>query len=131
MKQTITTQVQVRYAETDQMGVVYHANYLIWFEIGRTNYMMEKGYHYSNMEAQGLFLPVSEASMRLIAPAKYGDVLDIVTRLESVKSRKITFEYKIKKDDALLVNGSTAHICLNKAGKPTVIPQWIRDRLQD
>ena len=106
---------RVRYAETDQMGVVYHANYLIWCEIGRTDHIRTLGASYREMEEQGITLAVSEASLRFIAPAKYDDMIRVETSLSRVTSRTLTFDYVITHADtgAKLATASTSLISLD------------------
>ncbi|QNO13744.1 acyl-CoA thioesterase [Alkalicella caledoniensis] len=109
------TTIKVRYAETDQMGVVYHSNYLIWFEVARTEFMESKGVNYKELEENGLFLPVVEANCRYKRSAKYNDILTIKTTVE-LQGRKIIFRYKIYKEDQLLSEGYTIHVFINKEG---------------
>ncbi|NBI28281.1 acyl-CoA thioesterase [Chengkuizengella marina] len=105
--------VRVRYQETDQMGVVHHGNYLNWFEIGRTEYVREMGYSYSEIEKLGLYLPVVDVQMSFRKPAKYDDVIDIYTKVVEFTNKKIIFEVEVKKGDDLLVTGKTVHVWLN------------------
>lgn len=109
------TTIKVRYAETDQMGVVYHSNYLIWFEVARTEFMEAKGVNYKELEENGLFLPVVEVNCRYKRSAKYNDILTINTTVE-LQGRKIIFRYKIYKEDQLLSEGYTIHVFINKKG---------------
>lgn len=93
------TKLRVRYAETDQMGIVYHSNYLIWFEVGRTELFRNLGLPYTVFEEQGLSLAVVEASCRYRQPAKYDDELVVYTRLEKFTSRIIKFSYQVMMED--------------------------------
>lgn len=111
------TKLRVRYAETDQMGVVYHSNYLVWFEVGRTELFRNLGLPYTVFEEQGLSLAVVEASCRYRQSAKYDDEILVYTTLEKFSSRIITFSYKVMKGDILCTDGKTSHIFLNKEGK--------------
>ena len=111
-----TTNIKVRYAETDQMGVVYHSNYLIWFEVARTEFMEHHKVNYKDLEEYGLFLPVVEANCRYKRPAKYSDNLTVTTKLE-IEGRKIIFRYKIYKEEQQLTEGYTIHVFTNKEGK--------------
>lgn len=111
------TPLRVRYAETDQMGVVYHSNYLVWFEVGRAELFREVGIPYTTFEEQGLGLAVVEASCRYRRPALYDDYIIIQTKLESFSSRKVKFEYQVLRDNTLLAEGSTTHFFVNKEGK--------------
>ncbi|MDP5274413.1 acyl-CoA thioesterase [Chengkuizengella axinellae] len=109
--------VRVRYQETDQMGVVYHGNYLNWFEIGRTEYVREMGYSYRNIEKLGLYLPVVDAQISFKRPAKYDDVVDIYTKVAEFTSKKIIFENVVRKGEDILVTGKTVHVWLNSQWK--------------
>ena len=111
----------MRYAETDQMGVVYHANYLVWCEIGRTDFIRALGTPYAQLEREGVMLAVSDASLRYHASARYDDPIRIYTRLSNVRSRAITFTYRIVNADTnvLLVSASTALISLSGDGRLT------------
>jgi acyl-CoA thioester hydrolase len=111
------TPLRVRYAETDQMGVVYHSNYLIWFEVGRAELFREVGLPYTKFEEQGLTLAVVEASCRYRRAALYDDNLIIVTKVDSFSSRKVTFTYQVFREETLLAEGKTVHIFINKEGK--------------
>lgn len=126
-----TLEVRVRYAETDQMGVVYHTNYLIWCEIGRTEHIATLGMRYGDMEVQGIHLAVAEAEIRYHAAAKYDDVVIVETTIESVRSRTVAFAYQIrnKATGARLVTARTTLVALDDQGRPMVMPADIRDRL--
>lgn len=119
---------RVRYAETDQMGVVYHANYLIWCEVGRTDFIRARGMSYADMERAGVGLAVSELSARYHAAARYDDLIRVRTTLGDVRSRGITFDYVITNADtgARLVTARTALVSIDAAGKPTALPPGIR-----
>jgi acyl-CoA thioester hydrolase len=126
-----TTELRVRYAETDRMGVVYHANYLAWCEVGRTEYIRESGMSYREMEEAGVQLAVSDLEMRFHAPATYDDVVRVETRLTEVRSRTVTFEYVVVKvaTGARLVSVRTRLISLDRAGRPTAMPPDVRELL--
>ncbi|SHE75909.1 acyl-CoA thioester hydrolase [Seinonella peptonophila] len=104
--------IRVRYQETDQMGVVYHANYLTWFEIGRTDYIRQRGFTYQRLEHKGVLLPVVEVEARYLAPARYDDEVVIVTGLEELLGSKIVFTYQVKhkETEKLLVKGRSKHL---------------------
>ena len=125
------TELRVRYAETDQMGVVYHANYLAWCEVGRTEFVRAAGMSYREMEALGVGLAVSDASLRFHGSATYDDRVRIETRLTDVRSRAVTFEYTIVNadSDARLVSASTRLIAVDRHGKPTTFPPALRSLL--
>jgi acyl-CoA thioester hydrolase len=122
---TNETKVRVRYAETDQMGVVYHSNYFIWFEVGRVELLRQLGFTYKQMEQQeGCFIAVVDASCRFKAPARYDDEITIRTHLKNVREALIHFVYEAVRegDGALLAEGETVHIVsdanLNKRPLP-------------
>lgn len=122
MKQSETL-VRVRYKDTDQMGVVYYANYFIWFEVGRTEYMREMGMSYKDLEHNELFLPVIEAYCKYKLPARYDDQLKVITRLQFLQEVRIGFQYEILHADTgqMLVQGETTHAFVNNHGKPVVL----------
>jgi acyl-CoA thioester hydrolase len=126
-----TVEFRVRYAETDQMGVAYHANYLIWCEIGRTDHIRGLGTSYREMEEQGIILAVSEASLRFIASARYDDLIRVETTMPRVTSRTITFDYVISNaaTGVRLATASTTLISIDKSGKVTALPADMRARL--
>ena len=130
-KEVVETSVRVRYAETDAMGVVYHTNYLIWFEVGRGEYMRQKESDYADLEAQGFYLPVSEVDARFIAPARYGDLVTIRTWTEELRSRSLTFTYEVVMQETgqVLVTGRTRHICTDREGRVKVIPKEMKELL--
>ena len=122
------TEVRVRYGETDQMGVVYHAEYLVYCEIGRTELIRDLGFPYAEMERQGVMLAVTDASLRFHAPARYDDRLTVETRLTDVGSRAVSFDYVITHavTGARLVSARTRLIALDRAGRLTTIPTDMR-----
>ncbi|MEP7383912.1 MAG: thioesterase family protein [Gemmatimonadota bacterium] len=119
---------RVRYAETDQMGVVYHSEYLVWCEVGRTEYIRSLGLPYSEMEKRGALLAVADASLRFHAPARYDDLVRVETTLTHVKSRAVTFEYLIRhvQSDLRLVTARTMLVSLDRAGRPAPLPPDVR-----
>ena len=122
------SELRVRYAETDQMGVVYHSNYLIWCEIGRTDYIRALGRPYTELERDGVALAVAEATMRCHAPARYDDVIRIETALTEIKSRTLTFDYVITNaaTDARLVTARTILVSLDPNGRVVALPAAVR-----
>lgn len=104
------TRVRVRYAETDQMGVVYHANYLVWMEIGRTEYGKSDGFFYSDLEKEGIVMTVVEASVRYAQAARYDEEIVIRTRVMEASSRMITFGYELRSGERKLATGTTRHL---------------------
>jgi acyl-CoA thioester hydrolase len=124
-----TSTIHVRYAETDQMGVVYHTNYLVWFEVGRTEYIRKRGASYRSMEEKGVFLPVLESHCRIVASARFEDTLEVRTWIAEMLTRKLTFAYEVRRGEETLARGTTVHICLNERRRPIRVPEWVRDSL--
>ena len=119
--------IRARYAETDQMGVIYHANYLNWFEIGRTEMIRELGMPYRSLEEKGLLLPVVELDVKFLKPAFYDDQIYIRTRITEMSHIRLTFDVQILREEQehdsaqLLVTGHTKHVWLNHNWKPVRI----------
>jgi acyl-CoA thioester hydrolase len=122
------SRVRVRYAETDKMGVVYYANYLVWFEVGRTDLLRESGWDYREMEKEGYALPVIEAHCTYREPARYDDVLDVRTTGMLLSPVRVQFTYEIVRasDAAMLATGTTIHATLDRAGRPCKLPARVR-----
>lgn len=119
------TKLRVRYAETDQMGVVYHSNHLIWFEVGRVEFLRQMGFSYRDMEREdGLFIAVAEAKCRYRAPVYYDEEVVVRTRLKTVRGSVIIFSYELAhaKTGALLAEGETTHIVTNSDMKTAALP---------
>jgi acyl-CoA thioester hydrolase len=117
--------LRVRYAETDQMGVVYHANYLIWMEIGRVELVRSRGFNYKDLErTEGFLLSVVEVQCRFLYPARYDEEILVATEVIRANARLIEFGYEIRSApaDRLLATGSTKHCWLNREMKPTKLP---------
>ncbi len=121
------SQVTVRYAETDMMGVVYHGSYLPWFEIGRTTLLKEMGVHYRKLEEDGYRLPVLEVHAKYFRPAVYDDALTIVTTLRDKPLLRIKLEYEVKRGEELLATAFTVHAFVDREGKPVRPPQAVVD----
>jgi acyl-CoA thioester hydrolase len=123
-----SVEFRVRYAETDQMGVVYHANYLIWCEVGRTNHIRTLGTSYREMEEAGIGLAVAEASIRYRAPARYDDLIRVETTITKVGSRSVIFDYVVSHAEtgAQLATARTALVSLDRAGRVVALPHDIR-----
>ena len=120
------TRVRVRYAETDQMGVVYHANHFVWFEIGRVEMLRQLGFSYRDMEqTDGCFIAVADARCRYKAPAKYDDEIIVRTHLKNVRESIIHFGYELVRaeDGAVLAEGETTHVVTNAEMKRAVLPE--------
>ena len=126
----VSSSLRVRYAETDQMGVVYYANYLVWFEVGRTDLCRRLGFAYREMEREdGLYLIVAEARCRYKAPARYDDEIEVRTCLREQRKRVLIFGYEIYRqpDEELLAEGETVHVITDKNGRPRALPEEYRD----
>jgi acyl-CoA thioester hydrolase len=124
-----TSNVRVRYAETDKMGVVYYANYLIWFEVGRTDWLRETGWTYRSMEEEGLQLPVIAAHCDYRQGAKYDDDVHIRTRGRKLSPVRIQFDYEVirRGDGAVLATGHTVHATIDRHGRPVRMPDRVKD----
>ena len=125
--------IRVRYAETDRMGVVYHANYLVWCEIGRTDFIRERcGMSYADMERSGYQLAVADAAIRYHAPARYDDRVRVHTTLTEVRSRTVTFEYLVTHADTgdRLVSARTTLVSIDGGGRTVSLPQPLRAVLE-
>lgn len=122
---TSRVEVRVRYAETDQQGVAYHANYFVWMEIARTEHLRALGFPYDRLEAEGLLFAVSEASCRYSGAARYEDVVGIVARVEEVRSRAVTFAYDLEIDGRRIAEGRTTLVAMDARRRPRRIPDAI------
>jgi acyl-CoA thioester hydrolase len=120
--------VRVRYAETDKMGVVYYANYFVWFEVGRTDLLRAMGWTYRAMEQAGVSLPVIEAHCDYHRPALYDDELDVKTEGRMLSPVRMEFTYQVvrREGQVLAASGRTVHAALDPNGKPCRLPEWIR-----
>jgi acyl-CoA thioester hydrolase len=130
----VEARVRVRYAETDQMGVVYHANYLVWFEIGRVEFIRHLGLDYRSMEREeNAMIAVVEAKARYKAPARYDDELAVRTRLAAVRGFIVRFKYEIVRvvDETLLCEGETVHIVVDRNMKRRDMPQKYAERFAE
>jgi acyl-CoA thioester hydrolase len=123
----VITDVEVRYAETDQMGVVHHANYVIWFELARTALCSRSGFHYADIERLGYLLMVTGVEVRYHRPSRYGEVVQVTCWCERMASRGLRFAYEVRKDGERLVTGATDHIWIESAtGRPCRTPEAVR-----
>lgn len=126
---------RVRYAETDQMGVVYHANYLIWCELGRTELIRRRGASYAELERQGVILAVADATVRYHAAARYDDLIRVEAWIEELRSRTLTFGYRVLRVDEeggellRLATASTRLICIDSSSRPRKLPEDLLRRL--
>ena len=128
------SEVRVRYAETDQMGIVHNANYLIWFEVGRSDLCRAKGFSYKEMEdEEDTLMVVAESYCRYKSPAHYEDVLTVRTKVGEIRSRSLRFFYEIYRasDDRLVAEGETLHLVTDKNKKIRQLPRIYKNRLMD
>lgn len=124
--------ITVRYSETDAQAVVYHANFLVYFEVGRSDWVRAAGYPYRNLEEDGYALVVAEGHLRFIAPARYDDRLIVETRLVEVRTRSCTFHYRVVYEAGAkaLVEGWTAHVCIGADRRAVPIPEGLAAALK-
>lgn len=128
MLKTHVTQLRVRYDETDPMGFVHHANYLKYFEIGRTELLRASGGNYRRMEQTGMLVVVVRADCRYHKPAQYDDLLDIQTTIESISDAKIVHQYVVFRDNERLASAKVTMAIVNRDGKVQRIPSWFEPR---
>lgn len=123
-----TSTVRVRYAETDQMGIAHHAEYLAWFEVGRTDLLRQSGMTYRELEASGVRLPVIGASVRYLKPAFYDDLLEVRTELADMRGARLGFHYEVRRSgtEGPLATGSTEHATVDVQGRPRRMPESLR-----
>ena len=118
-------EVRVRYQETDGQRRVHHANYLTWFEIGRTEFLRSLGYTYRAFEEAGLYMVVSDATVKYRAPAEYDDLLTVRTRVEKVGSAHIRHAYEVIRGTQILATGTTTAVCVDPEGRIRRLPDWL------
>ena len=128
-RQSVST-VRVRYAETDQMGVAYHANYFVWFEVARTDWLRASGLTYRDLEADGVLLPVIDARCEYKSPARYDDTLSVTTVARVVSPARLAFDYEITGPSAVVAVGSTVHATVDRTGRPTRMPARITELIR-
>jgi len=129
MNQFTETSVRVRYAETDQMGVVYHGNHFAWFEVGRVEWCRQHGFEYKRMEIEDdSFIVVAEARCRYKRPARFDDLLTVRTRITDSKRRMVKFGYEIidQASGELIATGETVHVICDRQGRPKSLPEKYR-----
>jgi acyl-CoA thioester hydrolase len=126
----VRTAFRVRYSETDQMGMAYYANYLVWFEVMRGDYMRAAGVPYTRLEAEGYRLPIVEARVRYLAPARYDDPVEVVAWIPRMGSRLITFEYRVESRGVLLAMGQTTHCPMGRDGKVRAFSRELQEALE-
>jgi acyl-CoA thioester hydrolase len=118
--------IRVRYAETDRMGLLHHANYLIYFEQGRTELLRSQGLAYKDLEDQGYLLVITKAEVRFRRPARYDDLLTLRTTVERTTGVRIDHRYELFCDGVLLTEGATTLACVDREGRPQVLPDFLR-----
>ena len=126
------TEIRVRYAETDQMGIVHNSNYLVWFEVGRSEFCRARGFSYKEMEEKdNALMVVAESYCRYKSPAYYEDVLTVRTRVEEIRSRSLRFVYEIYRafDEALIAEGETLHLVTDENKKVRSLPASYKEKL--
>ena len=125
---TITTSVRVRYADTDAMGVVYYANYFVWFEVGRTEWLRDTGWTYREMEHDGIILPVIEAQCAYHRPSRYDEEMEVRTDGRMLSAVRMEFSYQVvrRDDQQVTASGRTVHAAIDSSGKPRRLPERIR-----
>ena len=123
----VETTFHVRYAETDAMGLVHHSVYPVWFEEARSEFLRQQGSSYAEVEDAGYFFVVSEMRARFHVPARYGHAVTVRAWVEEARSRGFTFHYEVCHADTgqCLVTGQTKHLCLDRQGRPCIIPPWL------
>jgi acyl-CoA thioester hydrolase len=127
----VRCEIRVIYGDTDQMGVVYYANYLRWFEAGRTEFLRAKGLSYSEFESrEKLVLPVAEAGVNYLLPARYDDLVAVETRLATARRASARFEYAVRRGSDLLATGFTVHACVDGAGRIRRLPEEFLARMK-
>jgi acyl-CoA thioester hydrolase len=121
--------LRVRYAETDKMGVVYYANYLVWFEVGRADLLRSLGWSYREMEIAGISLPVIEAHCQYLRPARYDDEIEVKTEGRMLSPVRMEFDYQVVRteDGTIAAEGRTVHAALDASGKPCRLPARVRE----
>jgi acyl-CoA thioester hydrolase len=117
------TSVRVRYAETDAMGIVHHAVYPVWMELGRSDFLRELGHSYAEWERRGVMMSVAELRVRYRAPARYDELVEVRTRLKEAGRRKVVFAYEILRDGVRLAEGESIHVVTGSDGRARVMPE--------
>lgn len=116
-------EIEVRYAETDAMGIVHHRNYLVWFELARTHLCRLTGKDYASIERDGHQLTVTRSDLRYRRPARYGDRVEVTAWVDGLASRKVRFGYEVRRGDDLLTTGTTEHVWIDRQGRPCRGPE--------
>ena len=126
---TSSTDIEVRYAETDMMGIVHHASYLPWLEIARGNLLKERGISYAKLEESGILLPVVEIKMNYHRPSTYDDIVTIKSIIKERPFAKIRVDYELQKEDQIIADGYSIHAFMNQSGQPIKAPRFIKETL--
>jgi acyl-CoA thioester hydrolase len=126
MRVTHEISFRVRYQETDGQGVVHHANYLTWLELGRVELLRAAGHSYKELEEQGVLLVVAEANLRYFVPARFDDLLRLVTTAVRAKGARIEHRYELFRGEELLAQATTTVACIDRAGRVSRLPAWLR-----
>lgn len=129
MMRSSVTLVRVRYAETDKMGVVYYANYLVWFEVARTDWLRQTGLSYRAMEDEGFGLPVIEAHCQYQQSARYDDEIELTTTAQLLSPVRLAFDYRVRRpnDSCGIASGRTVHASVDRAGRPVRLPLRVKE----
>jgi acyl-CoA thioester hydrolase len=120
------TELRVRYAETDAMGIVHHATYPVWMELGRSDFLRQLGQSYAQWEARGVRLVVNELRVRFRAPAHYDELVQVRTRLQEGGRRRVIFAYRMERDGQLLAEGESVHLVTDTTNRAAVLPEDLR-----
>jgi acyl-CoA thioester hydrolase len=118
--------IRVRYAETDRMGLLHHANYLVYFEQGRTELLRSLGVAYKDLEDQGYLLVITRAEVKYRSPARYDDLLTLKTSVARTTAVRIDHQYELLRDGQSIAEGSTTLACVDRAGRPQALPEFLR-----
>ena len=119
-------EIRIRYAETDRMGLLHHANYLVYFEQGRTELLRSQGFAYRDLEDQGFLLVLTRVQVRYRRPARYDDVVKLRTTVTRTTAVKIEHKYELFRDGELLAEGETTLGCIDKTGRPQFLPESLK-----
>jgi acyl-CoA thioester hydrolase len=122
--------IRVRYQETDKFGIVYYANYYVWFEIARTEFFRSAGLPYAELENKGVYIVIASSSCHYKQPAYYDDRITVMSRISSVMNTSFTFEYEVLRGKDLLAEGKTVQVLVNKNRKPVKIPENLREVME-
>ena len=128
MSDSDETTIRVRYAETDRMGLLHHANYAVYFEAARTEMLRKRGFSYRDIEDSGHFLVIVELGCKYKRPAYYDDLLTITTFVERVTHVKLVHRYEVRRDGTLLAEGNSTLACVDKEGRPQALPEIFKTK---